>query len=254
MPVSGRTGVAATAPTTETRTLWLPDEWTTYIAYGEDPESPDWPIAVCDDELHRLRLEGFDTVSCTDETRELTEYRGVVGTLRAYEAIRIGGDEPVVRRVTLVREDLSGLPYAGERQIVLDISLTLTRSESQPIERLVARAILEAEGRQRRVARCWRTHGLERAWAYIGLNGDSAPAPRSSRRDPDAIRRHVEPRNCVALMALKHPGRPADPQPLPFYDHRGQVRCAKCDSVKQIAMATGTPASPECPAFCPRCG
>ena len=151
MPVSGRTSVPATAPTTETRTLWLPDEWTTYIAYGEDPDSPDWPIALCDEELHRLRLEGFDTVSCTDETRELDEYRGVVGTLRAYEAIRSGGDEPVIRRVTLVRENLPRLPCAGERQIVLDTSLALTRSESQPIERLVARAILEADGCERRV-------------------------------------------------------------------------------------------------------
>ena len=251
-PAFGRTSVAATAPTTETRTLWLPDEWTAYIAYGEDPESPDWPIALCDEELHRLRLEGFDTVSCTEETRELGEYRGVVGTLRAYEALRTGGDVPVTRRVTLVTEDLSALPYAGERQIVLDTSLTLTRSESQPIERLVARAILEADGYERRVARCWRTHGLERAWAYIGL--DSAPAPRSAWRNPDAIRRHVEPRNCVALMALKHTGTPADPQSLPFYDHHGQVRCARCDSVKQIAVATGTPADTARRVFCPRCG
>ena len=254
VPTSGRRSIAATAPSTETRTLWLPDEWTTYIAYGEDPESPDWPIALCDDEFHRLRLEGFDTVSCTDDTRELGEYRGVVGTLRAYEALRTGGDEPVIRRVTLVREDLSRLPCAGERQIVVDTSLTLTQSENQPIERLVARAILEADGCERRVARCWRTHGLERAWAYIGLDGDSAPAPRSSWRDPDSIRRHVEPRNCVALMALKHPSTPADHQPLPFYDHHGQVRCATCDSVKQITMATGTPADMGRPVLCPQCG
>lgn len=253
-PASGRTIMAATAPSTETRTLWLPDEWTAYIAYGEDPESPDWPIALCDDELHGLRLEGFDTVSCTDETRELGEYRGVVGTLRAYEALRTGGDEPVVRRVTLVTDDLSGLPYAGERQIVLDTSLTLTRSESQPIERLVARAILDAEGRELRVARSWQTDGLQRAWAYIGLDGTSAPAPRSSWRDADAVRRHVDPRNCVALMALKPPGTPADRQPTPYYDHHGQVRCAKCDSVMQTAVAEGTRADMGRPVLCPQCG
>lgn len=160
----------------------------------------------------------------------------------------------MIRRVTLVREDLSGLPYAGERQIVLDASLTLTRSESQPVERLVARAILEADGCERRVGRCWRTHGLERAWAYIGLDSDSAPAARNSWRDPDAIRRHVEPLNCVALMALKHPGSPADRQPTPYYDHHGQLRCAKCDSVMQIAMAKGTPADMGRPVFCPQCG
>ena len=201
-----------------------------------------------------MRLEGFDVVSCTDEIRELDEYRGVVGTLRAYEAIRNGGDEPVTRRVMLVGEDLSRLPEDSEREIVLDTVLTLTRSESQPIERLVARAILEAEGRERRVARSWRTHGLERAWAYVGLDGDGAPAPGSSWRDPDAIRRRIEPRNCVALMALKPPGTQANRQPLPFYDHQGQVRCATCDSVKRIVVATSTSADMGCPVYCPRCG
>ena len=52
VPASGRSSMAATAPSTETRTLWLPDEWTAYIACGEDPESPDWNIALCDVRFH----------------------------------------------------------------------------------------------------------------------------------------------------------------------------------------------------------
>ena len=52
----------ARAPYSDTRTVWLPDEWAVYIANGDDPESPDWPIELCDEELRRLRLEGFDVV------------------------------------------------------------------------------------------------------------------------------------------------------------------------------------------------
>ncbi|MDE0006608.1 MAG: hypothetical protein OXQ29_28295 [Rhodospirillaceae bacterium] len=78
--------MASTEPSTETRTLWLPDEWAVYIANGDDPESPDWPIELCDEELRRLCLEGFDVVTCTDRTRELVEYRGIAGTMRAYKA------------------------------------------------------------------------------------------------------------------------------------------------------------------------
>ena len=69
----------ARAPCSSIRTVWLPDEWTVYIANGDDPESPDWPIDLCDEELRRLRLEGFDVVTCTDRTRELGEYRGSRG-------------------------------------------------------------------------------------------------------------------------------------------------------------------------------
>lgn len=130
----------ARVPCSDTRTVWLPDEWAVYIANGDDPESPDWPIELCDEELRCLRLEGFDVVTCTDRTRELGEYRGIAGTMRAYEALRTGGDDTVVRRVTLVQEHLR-LP-AGEstRQVLLDVKLELTRTESQPLERLVARA------------------------------------------------------------------------------------------------------------------
>ena len=103
-PAPTRRTAPAKALHTETRTVWLPDEWAVYIANGDDPESRDWPVALCDEELRRLRLEGFDTVTFTDDTKELQEYRGGVGTLRAYEALRIGGDDPVTRTVTLVRE------------------------------------------------------------------------------------------------------------------------------------------------------
>ena len=85
-------------PRAETRIVWLPDERAVYIANGDDPESPDWPVTLCDEELRRLRLEGFDTVTCTGETRELREYRGVAETLRACEALRADGDDPVTPR------------------------------------------------------------------------------------------------------------------------------------------------------------
>ena len=171
----------ATALRTETRTVWLPDEWAVYIANGDVPESPDWPIALCDEELRRLRLEGFDTVTCTGDTKELQEHCGIVGTLRAYEALRAGGDDPVTRTVTLVRER-TGLP-AGDvtRQIAVDVRLTLTRSESQPAERLAARAVLEATGLERRVARAWgNTAGapVDSVWLHIDIDGDAEPLPR----------------------------------------------------------------------------
>ena len=171
----------ARAPCSDTRTVWLPDEWAVYIANGDDPESPDWPIELCDEELRRLRLEGFDVVTCTDRTRELGEYRGIAGTMRAYEALRTGGDDTVVRRVTLVQEHLR-LP-AGEstRQVLLDVKLDLTRTESQPLERLVARAWRAGHGTRRRVAlACGHVgdSGLERAWAHIDIDPTARPLPR----------------------------------------------------------------------------
>ena len=144
-----RTEVAV-APPTETRSVWLPDEWAGYIACGDDPESPDWPVSRCDEELRRLRLEGFDTVACTDDTKELHEYRGIAGTLRRYEALRTGGDDLVTRRVTLVRRSIE-LPDGAEKsEVLVDAALQLTRTESQPIERLAARAVFDALGETRR--------------------------------------------------------------------------------------------------------
>ena len=175
----GRSRIA-TSPCSETRTVWLPDGWAVYIANGDDPESPDWPIELCDEALRRLRLEGFDTLTCTDRTRDLREYRGVTGTLRAYEALRVGGDDVVTRTVTLVRERLSLPGGAVTRKVLLDAKVTLTRTESQPAERLAARAVLEAAGRERRVARAWGdTAGTP--WSPPGSTSTSSAIPSRCR-------------------------------------------------------------------------
>ena len=42
---AGRSRIA-TSLSNETRTVWLQDEWAVYIANGDDPESPDWPIKL----------------------------------------------------------------------------------------------------------------------------------------------------------------------------------------------------------------
>ena len=226
---AGRSRIA-TSPCSETRTVWLPDEWAVYIANGDDPESPDWPIELCEEELRRLRLEGFDTLTCTDRTRDLREYRGVTGTLRAYEALRVGGNDIVTRTVTLVRERLS--PPGGEvaRQILLDAKVALTRSESQPAERLAARALLKASGRERRVARAWGdTAGtpLEPVWLHIDIEHDSEPLPRGAWSDRAAVDSRLDGRNCVARIVLKDPhapmrreAAPAWCRHAPFYEPR----------------------------------
>lgn len=261
---TGRT-TPATAPRTETRIVWLPDEWAVYIANGDDPESPDWPIALCDEELRRLRLEGFDTVTCTGDTRELREYRGVVGTLRAYEALRMGGDAPVIRTVTLVRERTE-LP-AGDvtREIALDVKLTLTRSESQPAERLAARAVLEATGIERRVARAWGNAAgapVEPVWLHIDIDGDAEPLPRDAWTDQDAIAARLGNRNRIDRIVLKDPrppvGRRTATPPwchrAPFYDHEGRVRCFGCDGIKYTPVhdCRRPPRTPPL-AYCPNC-
>ena len=255
----------ATAPDTETRIVWLPDEWAVYIANGDDPESPDWPVELCDEELRRLRLEGFDTVTCTGETRELQEYRGIAGTLRAYEALRTGGDDPVTRTVTLVRERTQ-LP-AGDvtRRIALDIELTLTRSESQPAERLAARAVLEETGLERRVARAWGNAAgapVEPVWLHIDIDGAAAPLPPDAWTDQDAIAARLDSRNCIDRIVLKDPQAPvgrrtATPpwcRQAPFYDHEGRVRCFACDGIKH-ALADGSrrPSRTSPLAQCPSC-
>ena len=253
----GRTPVAPTRRTApakarraETRTLWLPDEWAVYIANGDDPESPDWPVALCDEELRRLHLEGFDTVTCTDDTRELREYRGVVGTLRAYEALRIGGDDIVTRTVTLVRERTE-LP-AGDvtRELEIDVKLTLTRSESQPAERLAARAVLEATGLERRVARARGTTAgapVDPVWLHIDIEGDAEPLPRDAWTDQDVIAARLDGRNRIDRIVLKAPRVPVGRQTAvppwcrraPFYDHDGQVRCFGCDGIKYTPVHDG---------------
>ena len=195
----------------ETHIVWLPDEWAVYIANGDDPESPDWPIALCDEELRRLRLESFDTVTCTGDTRELQEYRGIAGTLRAYEALRAGGDDPVTRTVTLVRERTE--PPAGDatHEIALHVKLTLTRSESQPAERLAARAVLEATGLERRVARAWRrTTGapVEPVWLHIDIDRGADPLPRDAWSDQDDIAARLDGCQRIDRIALKDPRAP----------------------------------------------
>lgn len=246
----------ATAPRTETRSVWLPDAWAPYIDAGDDPESPEWPVSQCDEELRRLRLEGFDTVACTGDTRELEEYRGVAGTMRRYEALRVGGDDVVVRRVTLVRRHLE-LPDGRETaEVLADAALQLTRTESQPIERLAARAVLHALGETRRAARAWTgppTAGIDRAWLHIEIEGAMNTMPRTAWADQAAIASRVDPRNCIALMALKPPATVPAPHErvMPFYDHEGRVRCPECDRVQRVAP----PGTREgYPIFCPRCG
>ena len=236
----------ARAPYTSTRTVWLPDEWAVYIANGEDPESPDWPIELCDEELRRLRLEGFDVVACTDRTRELGEYRGIAGTMRAYEALRTGGKDTVVRRVTLVKEHLQ-LP-AGESiyQVLLDVKLDLTRTESQPLERLVARAWHAGHGARRRVALAYGhvgDSGLERAWAHIDIDPAARPLVRSAWSHDAAIRKSIDKRNCIAQVVLKQPDAviaetalAAEYRTAAFYDDEGQVRCVWCDRLKRITV------------------
>ena len=254
----------ATSACSETRTVWLPDEWAVYIANGDDPESPDWPIELCDEELRRLRLEGFDTVTCTDRTRDLREYRGVTGTLRAYEALRVGGDDVVTRTVTLVQERLSLPGGEAARKILLDTKVTLTRTKSQPAERLAARAVLEASGRERRVARAWgNTAGtpLEPVWLHIDIEPDAEPLPRDAWSDRAAVDSRLDGRNRVARIVLKDPHTPVRREAAPtwcrhaaFCDHDGQVHCIECDGLKYV-VAHGNRRPPRigCPAYCPNC-
>ena len=252
----------ARAPCSSTRTVWLPDEWAVYIANGDDPQSPDWPIELCDAELRRLRLEGFDVVTCTDRTRELVEYRGIAGTMRAYEALRTGGSDTLVRRVTLVKEHLR-LP-AGEStyEVLLDVKLDLTRTESQPLERLVARAWHAGHGTRRRVALAYGhvgDTGLERAWGHVDIDPAARPLVRSAWSDDAATRTSIDARNCIAQIVLKQPDAiiaetalPAGYRAAAFYDEEGQVRCVWCDRLKRMTvhdpespLRMGRP--PECP-------
>ncbi len=263
LTAAGR-GRIATSPHSETRTVWLPDEWAVYIANGDDPESPDWPIELCDEELRRLRLEGFDTVTCTDRTRELQEYRGVTGTLRAYEALRVGGDDVVTRTVTLVQERLSLPDGEAARTILLDARVALTRTGSQPAERLAARVVHEASGRERRVARAWGdTAGtaLEPVWLHIDIERDTEPLPRDAWSDRAAVDSRLDSRNRVARVALKDPhtplrrkAAPAWYRHAPFYDHDGRMRCIECDGLKYfVAHDNRRPLRIGCPAYCPDC-
>ena len=255
----------AKAPCSDTRTVWLPDEWAVYIANSDDPESPDWPIELCDEELRRLRLEGFDVVTCTDRTRELGEYRGIAGTMRAYEALRTGGNDTVVRRVTLVQERVLLPAGKSTRQVLLDVKLDLTRTESQPLERLVARAWRAGHGSRRRVAlACGHVgdSGLERAWAHVDVDPAARPLARRAWSDGAAVRTSIEARNCVAQVALKRPDAaiaetalPAAYQAAAFYDHEGRVRCVRCDRLKRMTVpAGGPPRWPGRPFECPNCG
>ena len=223
--------------------MWLPDAWAVYIANGDDPESPDWPIELCDEELRCLRLEGFDVVTCTNRTRELGEYRGSTGTMRAYEALRTGGSDTVVRRVTLVKEHLRLPTGESTRQILLDVKLDLTRTESQPLERLVARAWHAGHGTHRRVALAYGhldDSGLERAWAHIDIDPAARPLVRSAWSDDAAVRTSIDARNCIAQVVLKQPDAviaetalPAGYRAAAFYDEEGQVRCVGCDRLKR---------------------
>ena len=255
----------ARAPCSDTRTVWLPDEWAVYIANGDDPESPDWPIELCDEELRRLRLEGFDVVTCTDRTRELGEYRGIAGTMRAYEALRTGGNDTVVRRVTLVQERVLLPAGKSTRQVLLDVKLDLTRTESQPLERLVARAWRAGHGSRRRVAlACGHVgdSGLERAWAHVDIDPAASPLARNAWSDGAAVRTSIDSRNCVAQVVLKPPDAviaetalPAAYRAAAFYDDEGQVRCVRCDRLKRMTVPdSGPPRWPGRPLECPNCG
>ena len=255
----------ARAPCSDTRTVWLPGEWAVYIANGDDPESPDWPIELCDEELRRLRLEGFDVVTCTDRTRELGEYRGIAGTMRAYEALRTGGNDTVVRRVTLVQEHVLLPAGKSTRQVLLDVKLDLTRTESQPLERLVARAWRAGHGSRRRVAlACGHVgdSGLERAWAHVDIDPAASPLARNAWSDGAAVRKRIDSKNCVAQVVLKPPDAviaetalPAAYRAAAFYDDEGQVRCVRCDRLKRMTVPdSGPPRWPGRPFECPNCG
>jgi len=260
---AGRSRIAI-SPHSETRAVWLPDEWAVYIANGDDPESPDWPLELCDEELRRLRLEGFDTVTCTDRTRDLQEYCGVTGTLRAYEALRVGGDDLVTRTVTLVQERLSLPGGEAALDILLDAKVTLTRTESQPAERLAARAVLEASGRERRVARAWGdTAGmpLQPVWLHIDIDRAAEPLPRDAWSDRAAVDSRLDGRNRVARIVLKDPhtpirreAAPAWCRHAPFYDHDGRMRCIECDGLKYVVVLDNRrPPRISYPAYCPNC-
>ena len=254
----------ARAPYSSTRTVWLPDEWAVYIANGDDPESPDWPIELCDEELRRLRLEGFDLVTCTDRTRELGEYRGITGTMRAYEALSTGGSDTVVRRVTLVKEHLERPAGESTYEVLLDVKLDLTRTESQPLERLVARAWHAGHGTRRRVALAYGhvdDSGLERVWAHIDIDPAARPLVRSAWSDDSAVRTSIDTRNCVAQVVLKQPNAVIAETALPvpyraaaFYDDEGQVRCVWCDRLKRMTAHDGeSPLRMGRPPECPNC-
>ena len=104
---------------------------------GVYPESPDRPIALCDDELHRLRLEGFDTFSCTDETRELHEYQGAktghVGLPRrqrtAQDAADKGADDmthsELLKRITARSDVFGGKPIIRDMRLSVELILSL---------------------------------------------------------------------------------------------------------------------------------
>ena len=254
----------ARAPYSSTRTVWLPDEWAVYIANGDDPESPDWPIELCDEELRRLRLEGFDVVSCTDRTLELGQYRGIAGTMRAYEAFRTGGSDTVVRRVTLVKQHLVLPASESAYEALLDVQLELTRTESQPLERLVARAWHAGHGARRRVALACGHAGdsrLERAWAHIDIDPAARPLVRSAWTDDSTVRAGIETRNCIAQVVLKEPeaaiaetALPAAYRAAAFFDDEGQVRCVWCDRLKRLPLHDSqSPLWMDRPPYCPHC-
>ena len=254
----------ARAPCSDTRTVWLPDEWAVYIANGDDPESPDWPVELCNEELRRLRLEGFDVVTCTDRTRELGEYHGIAGTIRAYEALRTGGNDTVVRRVTLVHDHVRLPGGESTRQVLLDVKLDLTRTESQPLERLVARAWRAGHGSRRRVAlACGHVghSGLERAWAYVDIDPAARPLPRNIWSDDAAVRTSIDARNCIVQVVLKQPDAviadtalPAPYRAAAFYDDEGQMRCVRCDRLKRVTVHDSEPPPwMDSPPYCPNC-
>lgn len=188
----------------------------------------------------------------------------MTGTLRAYEALRVGGDDVVTRTVTLVQERLS-LP-GGEvaREILLDAKVALTRTESQPAERLAARAVQEATGRERRVARAWGDAAgtpLEPVWLHIDIEPDNEPLPRDAWSDRAAVDGRLDSRNRVARMVLKDPRTPmrrdaalAWCRHAPFYDHDGRMRCIECDGLKRVvAHGNRRPPRIDCPVHCPHC-
>ena len=223
----------ARAPCSDTRTVWLPGEWAAYIANRDDPESPDWPIELCDEELRRLRLEGFDVVTCTDRTRELGEYRGIAGTMREYEALHIGGNATVVRRPTLVQECVLLPAGKSTRQVLFDLKLDLTRTESQPLERLVARAWRAGHGSRRRVPLACGHVGdsaLERAWAHIDIDPAASPLVRNAWTDGPAVRKRIDSKNCVGQVVLKPPAAviPETALPAAYGPRRSTTTRAKC--------------------------
>ena len=224
--------------------MWLPDEWAVYIANGDDPEEP----RLANRPVRRgAQAPAARGVRCRDVHEPDPGARRVIagfaGTMRAYEALRTGGNDTVVRRVTLVQEHVR-LPAGGEHpaRSLLDVKLDLTRTESQPLERLVARAWRAGHGARRRGRAGRSDTSATPASSGPGPTSTSIPPPDHSRAahwsDGTAVRTRIEARNCVGQVVLKQPDAAIAETALP-----AAYRAATFSTTRVKCAASGATAS-----------